>query len=171
MSISDGAVSSIDTEEAKAERHRHRTKPDQGTHIVWRMTEDGPRYVTEPTGPQQIRIATDRLARADKFHGSRDADRAAYFAGPEWEAIPLRQHRQNLADLASAITSAKGRHPCYYDRSLADSTSEPASRPSILSAILEPSLIEIPKTQREAQREHDFHANIGITRGLTDDHE
>lgn len=86
----------IDTPELKAERARHASR--SGRHVVMRVDKvKGTRgkgglayYLSEPKGRDGKRFATDRLADADHFYGVKDAERAAHFAGPEWEAVAVR---------------------------------------------------------------------------------
>src|SRR4051794_33390080 len=88
----------IDSDAAKAERNAAINNRRQ-THVVRKIvavhTEDGQAfdmayYLKPAVGPAGSRFPTDRLADAEEFHGSKDAIRAATFAGVEWQAIPKK---------------------------------------------------------------------------------
>jgi hypothetical protein len=90
MSTNDGSVSSIDTEQEKAERNKLRAARAR-IHLVRRVVDGESYWLGEKRNDNDMRLPVVDRQRAAKFHGIHDADRAARFAGVDWQPVAANE--------------------------------------------------------------------------------
>jgi hypothetical protein len=115
MSTNDGNVSSIDTEQEKAERNKLRAARAR-IHVVGRVVDGQSYWLGENRDANDMRFAVTDRQRAAKFHGIRDADRAARFAGVDWQPFAANELDSAERALQRDLASARGRHPGFAGR-------------------------------------------------------